>query len=56
LQFALQQRFVKIHIDRKLRGRPRQLGVGSQIGHPNPQLKLQQAWGRCNARRKFQAP
>jgi hypothetical protein len=38
LHFALQQRFVEVDIYRKLRARARQLGVGSQIGHPNPPL------------------
>ncbi|WP_179119054.1 hypothetical protein [Massilia sp. KIM] len=37
LHLALQQRFVKVNIYRKLSG-ARQLGVGSQIGHPNPPL------------------
>jgi hypothetical protein len=36
LHFALQKRIVKIDIYRKLSARARQLGVGSQIGHPNP--------------------
>ncbi len=39
LHLALQQRFIKIDIYRKLRAGARQLGVGSQIGHPNPPLK-----------------
>jgi len=36
LDLALQQRIVKVNIYRKLSARARQLGVGSQIGHPNP--------------------
>jgi hypothetical protein len=36
LHFTLQQRFVKIDGDRKLRVGTRQLGVATQIGHPNP--------------------
>jgi hypothetical protein len=40
LHFALQQRLVEIDIYRKLSARTRQLGVGSQIGHPNPPLMI----------------
>ncbi|WP_229513001.1 hypothetical protein [Massilia sp. AB1] len=38
LHLALQQRFVKVNVYRKLSAGARQLGVGSQIGHPNPPL------------------
>jgi hypothetical protein len=40
LQFTLQQRVVEVDIYRKLGERTRQLGVGSQIGHPNPPLQI----------------
>jgi hypothetical protein len=40
LHFALQQRLVEVNIYRKLRARASQLGVGSQIGHPNPPLQI----------------
>jgi hypothetical protein len=40
LHFALQQRLVEVNTYRKLRARARQLGVGSQIGHPNPPLQI----------------
>ena len=44
LYLALQQRIVKINIYRKLSAGARQLGVGSQIGHPNP--PLMEAWSK----------
>jgi hypothetical protein len=31
---------VEVNIYRKLRARASQLGVGSQIGHPNPPLQI----------------
>jgi hypothetical protein len=40
LHFALQQRLVEVDIYRKLSARARKLGVGSQIGHPNPPLQI----------------
>ena len=36
LDFALQQRFVVIDVDRKLRVNARKIGEISQIGHPHP--------------------
>jgi hypothetical protein len=53
LHFALQQRFVKVDTYRQLRVRTRQLGVGSQIGHPNPPLYTFQPKKRKNPKTVF---